>query len=590
MIDSANQHPVHALLSHESNVSYRIPPYQREYSWQKTQWEELFQDLVEADGQHFLGTIITLNKTTDVVQGSVLELIDGQQRMTTLTLLLAAVHSILKEQYEDLTDDQRFDLVSLSRHLTRNGEPRLTPQTQGHNRDDYRHVLSDAGLAVTWSWVAYYPARKMSKCFHYFRGAIHKLAETESTDLVSTAMRILDATKQAVLVKIEVATHADAFVLFASLNNRGMPLTPVDLIKNHVLAEAERKDVLHVDDAFRLWSLMLSNLGDAYGDHERFLRHYYNAFKSELPEIANASVATKSKLIRIYETLLSDDLHSRVQAMVAASAVYGRITGTLRNDEPSELDRVLRQLTRAQGAPSYVLMLWLISKRASLGLADSDLITITKRLIAFFVRRNLSGTPQTYALPQLFIDIITSVAALDANDDVADAVSSHLSKVSVSDEEFRIRLSGPIYLENTDVARFILTTLCEDAMTKETWVDLWKWEKGRYVWTIEHVAPQGANLPPEWVEMLGGTEAAADAQEVEVHRLGNLTITAYNSTLSNKGFLSKRDRTDSSNRFIGYRNGLSLNADLATKEAWTVQDIEKRTQELVTKALVRFPV
>ena len=67
VIKSANQYPVHMLLSNEGNLMYRIPPYQREYSWQKAQWEELFQDLIEADGAHFLGTIITLNMTTDAV-------------------------------------------------------------------------------------------------------------------------------------------------------------------------------------------------------------------------------------------------------------------------------------------------------------------------------------------------------------------------------------------------------------------------------------------------------------------------------------------------------------------------------------------
>lgn len=67
---------------------YRVPTYQREYSWQKGQWEDLFEDLVEADGAHFLGTIITLDQTTDQLAGGVLEVIDGQQRLTTLTLLL----------------------------------------------------------------------------------------------------------------------------------------------------------------------------------------------------------------------------------------------------------------------------------------------------------------------------------------------------------------------------------------------------------------------------------------------------------------------------------------------------------------------
>ena len=127
-------------------------------------------------------------------------------------------------------------------------------------------------------------------------------------------------------------------------------------------------------------------------------------------------------------------------------------------------------------------------------------------------------------------------------------------------------------------------------MTKETWKDLWLQEKGHFVWTIEHIAPQGSNLPSEWKEMLGGAEAAAAAQQVDVHRLGNLTITAYNSTLGNKSFAEKRDRTDPQGRFIGYRNGLALNQQLATKESWTVEDIEDRTKALAEKVIARFPL
>jgi hypothetical protein len=126
-------------------------------------------------------------------------------------------------------------------------------------------------------------------------------------------------------------------------------------------------------------------------------------------------------------------------------------------------------------------------------------------------------------------------------------------------------------------------------MTKETWNDLWAQEKGHFVWTIEHIVPQGPNLPEAWKQMLGGAVAAAEAQEVEVHRLGNLTITAYNSTLGNKSFAEKRDRTDVKGRFIGYKNGLALNKWLATKESWTVADIETRTRELALQAATRFP-
>jgi hypothetical protein len=589
VIKSANQYPIHVLFSHESNLIYRIPPYQREYSWQKAQWEALFQDLIEAEGAHFLGTIITLNQTTDAVHSGVLEVIDGQQRATTLTLLLAAVYSVLKENRDDLDDDTRTDMVNLGRQLVRkaDGEPRVTPQTQGNNSADYRTVLAEAGLQVDAEKKPYYPMRRMAKCFQYFRASIAALAEADGVDSVKAAMRLLNAVQHAIVVKIEVANHADAFVLFESLNNRGMPLTPVDLIKNHLLAESERKGVMHVDDAFKLWNEMLTNLGDNYAIHERFLRHYYNAFKSELKEVPNAPVATRTKLIRIYESLLAGNIKKTVDNLVEASKIYGRVTCVADSGAPNQLDASLRQLMRAQGAPSYVLVMWLLSKRSALAMTEADITAVADRLTSFFVRRNLTGYPQTYALPKLFMTIIEEIAKRDG-DAVTDIVSQHLADASSSDDEFRRLLEGPIYEENTDVARFILTTLSEDAMTKETWNDLWAQENGHYVWTIEHIVPQGANLPVEWKEMLGGAEAAAAAQRADVHRLGNLTITAYNSTLGNKSFAEKRDRTDSKGLFIGYRNGLALNQQLAIKESWAVTDIEERTKTLAEKVIARF--
>jgi hypothetical protein len=591
VIKSANQYPVHALLSYEGNLIYRVPPYQREYSWQKAHWEDLFQDLIEADGAHFLGTIITLNATTDAVPGSVLELIDGQQRMTTLTLLLAAVYSVLRQHYDELDEDTRTDVTNLGRQLVRKaeGEPRVTLQIQGHNRDDYRTVLADAGLKVAPLRKPYFPLRRVAKCFNYFCSSISKLAESEGIDPVKAALRVREAVEQAILVKIEVANHADAFVLFESLNNRGMPLTPVDLIKNHLLAESERKRVMNVDDAFQLWNEMLTNLGDNYATQERFLRHYYNAFKAELPEIPNAPVATRTNLIRIYETLLSTNIKSGTEALVAASRIYGRVTCVTETDSPTKLDDSLRQLMRAQGAPSYVLLMWLLNKQPDLKLSEDHLVQVADRLTSFFVRRNLTGYPQTYALPKLFMTIIEKISA-HAGAEVLQIVAQELRYASSSDSEFRNRLEGPIYEDAADLARFILTTLSEDAMTKETWQDLWAQEKGHFVWTIEHILPQGANLPEAWKQMLGGAQAAAEAQEADVHRLGNLTITAYNSTLGNKSFADKRDRTDAKGRFIGYRNGLALNESMAAKESWTVADIETRTSELAKRAAARFPL
>ena len=127
-------------------------------------------------------------------------------------------------------------------------------------------------------------------------------------------------------------------------------------------------------------------------------------------------------------------------------------------------------------------------------------------------------------------------------------------------------------------------------MTRETWVDLWKMDGKQYVWTIEHIFPQGENIPKAWVNMIadGDRDLAIEYQRSHVHKLGNLTITGFNSSLGNKSFEEKRDRADRKGRAVGFKNGLKLNEDLANAETWSVKQINARTKKLVDKAIKCF--
>lgn len=596
MIQSATQYPVRTLLDAQSNLTYVIPPYQREYSWQRGQWENLFQDLLEAEGQHFLGTIITLNNSTDTMNPR-LELIDGQQRLTTLSILLAACYSVLVEHREELDSEQSFGVQNLGRQLVVAGTkaPRLVLQTQGENRKDYHWMLHHAGLPVDEVESSRCRQRRIMRCFKHFRAAVLELAEepdvpgAPTTTAPEAAHRVMNAVNNAIIVKIEVSTASDAFTLFESLNNRGLPLSPVDLIKNQFLALSDARGDMSVEDAFALWNGMLRNLGDSYNDHERFLRHYYNAFISELPPVASASLATKKNLIRIFETLFKNDLTGQMQKLVAASELFGRIACTREPDEPTRLDRAYQNLNRVQAAPSFVLLLWLEAHAEEKNLTERDLTIVTDMLVSFFTRRNVTGYPATYALPRIFMGVIKDSLDRDGPD-ILRVVATTLRRNSSDDETFRSRLAQDLYMENVDAARFVLTSLSEQGMTEENRRDLWERNSDRYVWTIEHILPQGENLPDAWIDMLGGPDAAARAQAGYAHKLGNLTFSVYNSNLGNRGFLDKRDHRDTNGNFIGYRNGIPLNADLATKESWGPAEIQERTEHLVDRALARFPL
>ncbi|WP_169923383.1 DUF262 domain-containing protein [Paramicrobacterium agarici] len=597
MIKSVGQNPLHELLSSDTNIVYHIPAYQREYSWGRSHWDALFDDLLEEErgSGHFLGTIICVNRTQDAAHESVLELVDGQQRMTTLSLLLLALYKSLNMIVDELDEEQRADLVGLRKMLTlRNPtRARLRPQTQNSNSDDYLTLLREAGLDVGGPSTTYVGVRRLAKALSHFQQRLDNYVESSDEQRTACLLSFYSRVKRSILVKLEVESNADAFMLFESLNNRGLPLTPIDLIKTSILSVADRTDGTSTESAYESWSRWLDVLGDDYTDQERFFRQFYNGFKNEWNlGVKGVSVATRSNLIRTYEEILKSDLPTFLDRMDTATSAYGKIVNSTASDDSSHLSDALRDLARAQAAPSYMLVMYYLVERARWGLTDSDITDLVRFFTKFSIRRNLTNTPPTYDLDRLFIDIIETTPSGDAG-----AVKAHvfdrLISVSASDDEFTSQLRGPIYEENSAVTRFVLIALARSRMTRETVKDLWErvpqgGGKRVYLWTIEHVLPQGSALPSTWIADLGGVENAREIQERSAHKLGNLTLSGYNSTLSNKSFADKRDRTDNQGRPVGYKNGISLNETLARSDAWTEADIDARTEELVPQILELF--
>jgi len=591
MIKSVNNYPVSQIFDIEAGVVYAIPRYQREYTWGKNQWENLFDDVLENDPGYFLGSIICINQSTDALSVQKLELVDGQQRLTTLSLLFASVYHALKSHETDLDDEQRVELINLKRKLVlKKGDDqiRLIPQIQNNNNSDYRAVLAEIGVISECDVPAFAGNRKIFRAYRYFQDRIDEMANSRSNRL-GAIMEFLDKVNHACLVKIEVASHADAYTLFESLNNRGMPLTAIDLIKNKLLARLESIEPGKVDHYFGHWNRLLGYLGDDYAIQERFFRQYYNAFKDQLKAVHQVPVATRSNLIQIYEKLINHDAKDCLQKISAAGRLYSLILSRNQDDALNGLEKPLKDLERIQGAPSYLLMLYLLVRKDELELTNAHLTSIVELLVRFFVRRNLTDTPPTRDLTRLFMTVIDKISGLRA-DAIPQSIEQQLVAVSATDEAFKRKLEGPIYEENSGVTRFILCALTEQAMTKESWVDLWRFENKQFVWTIEHIFPQGENIPQSWITMIadGDEIKAKEIQQTHVHKLGNLTISGFNSALGNKSFEDKRDRVDRQGRAVGYKNGLKLNEDLAAAAGWSVDQIDSRTDKLVQQVTQLF--
>ena len=224
-----------------------------------------------------------------------------------------------------------------------------------------------------------------------------------------------------------------------------------------------------------------------------------------------------------------------------------------------------------------------------MSLQDEQINRIVKILITFFVRRNVTDVPGTRKLILLFIDIV-GVIHDHSGEEIVSMIKEQLKSVSAPESQFEEKLRGPIYAELTDATRFILCSIDEKNRTKEIHTDLWVRNNKQYIWTIEHIFPEGENIPDCWVTMIAGEgnrEQANEYREKYVHTLGNLTITGYNSNLSNMSFEDKRDRIKDG-KYIGYRNGLYLNQDVVSEDGWTVDRIAARTEKLVNMLLAMY--
>jgi uncharacterized protein with ParB-like and HNH nuclease domain len=174
----------------------------------------------------------------------------------------------------------------------------------------------------------------------------------EVSDLCDLVTKI----NQLNFVQITVGSQSDAFILFESLNNSGIPLSAIDIIKNKLLAEMERKHQVDIDDSLERWQKIINALSDV-AEQERFLRHFYNAFKHlHTIVVKDITRATKSQIIRIYESLIKRDARIVFAELTEKAALYGAL---LRPSDhyPVPLARHLEELQRIGAASAYQILL-----------------------------------------------------------------------------------------------------------------------------------------------------------------------------------------------------------------------------------------
>ena len=386
------------------------------------------------------------------------------------------------------------------------------------------------------------------------------------------------------VVKIEVSSYSDAYVLFQSLNNRGTPLLATDLIKTNMLSEMEKNNIMSLDESYKKWQQIINNLIDDPVVNERFLRQYYNAFKTNQKFVTVAKKfprATRTNLIKVYnDNLIPKYPDFLFKELLDKSEIYGDIVKGC-YPESERISNNLMDLTHVRGVPAYAFLLYLLSEFHDTALIEE----VTEYIVKWYARRNLTDFPATRNADTIFIKLIESCRIKKKEGITSKFILNELKGNMSSIDVVKNKINGDIYRDNPDISRFLLSKIEECHMSKERKVNLWEKTQNGLVFTIEHIFPEGENIPREWINMIanGDENLAKKNQEQYVHKVGNLTLTAYNSNLSNLSFKKKRDRTDKQGIPIGYKNGFYLNHDLKDKDIWNVDEIKMRGGKLISE-------
>lgn len=598
MINSVQDYHISHYFNPDGAQSFFIPKYQREFVWGKDNWEALLNDVEDSPPGHFLGSIICINNQKDAMAGGRLELIDGQQRFTTITLLFCALFQKLASlPEEDKDDDLKVELANLKRRLfiKSTGRWRFEPSEQAQNKADLQYILHQIFPKEVSApkGLSYFGNRRIARAYYYFTDKLKPATSDE-------AKKLLEKLKMAILIKIEVPSHSDAFILFETINNRGIPLSAIDIIKNNLLAELDKKPNYGIDRAFDEWKELVDLLPDST-IQERFLRQLYNGFRYlKSVQLRSCPRATRTNLITIYDTLLRKRPVWLFKKLQIQGKVYSQLINpaeakTAWNDSTAA---ALQDLQRLGAAPAYTFLIWANQVAISQKWDEKDLIgPVATILSKWFFWRNLTDTPPTRELDLMFMGLISDLLKQIKIAKIFDPKTfvsasrewllTRMATASACDEA----LNGGLYVENYDITRFLLSKLEEAHQTVETKRDLWARDASdRPIFTVEHILPKTENLSAEWTKMLeDGVSDKADAIRVRcAHQLGNLTLSGYNAKLGTMDFLRKRDRQNETKDYIGYKNNLYLNSELAALDKWNEAAIIARTDKMIAEVKALF--
>jgi len=540
----------------KKSPQFVIPIYQRTYSWTERECHQLWEDILrtgrdDAIPAHFTGSIVYIEKGLyQVSSQSSLLVIDGQQRLTTVMLLLEA----LARRVNDVEPVDGFSAKKLRNYYL------LNPLEEGER--GFKLLLTQTDK---WSLLALMqqkaqppePSLRLTKNFAMFEERVQALSAADLTRLCKGLAKLM-------IVDIALSRDQDnPQLIFESMNSTGRELSQADLIRNFILMGLDSAQQTRLYQEH--WRPMEVAFGqEAYGTHfDSFMRHYLTLKTGEIPNVRAVYEAFKRHVrspgvaAAGVDTLVAD-IHTYAGYYCAMA---------LRKEPVKALASAFQDLRELKVDVAFPFLLELYDDYAQDWLLTGDFVQAVRLVEAYVFRRAVCAIP-TNSLNKTFANFGRTLK----KDRYIESIQAQLLTLPSyrrfpRDEEFKRELSVRD-LYNFPRRGYWLRRLENHERKEHVPVD---------EYTIEHILPQNENLSAAWRQALGSEWQ--QVQENWLHTLGNLTLTGYNAEYSDRPFAEKRDMQG------GFKESpLRLNEGLGTLDSWNQDSIRRRAERLALQA------
>ncbi len=519
----------------KASLQFRVPIYQRTYDWTKENMRQLFDDVVKAGRDkkqryHFIGAITCVPMRTRIGEVEKYQLIDGQQRITSLMLLLRALKDAPNRI--EATDGKINQIL-------------FNTDEKDDGTTYHKMILLDDDDRAFREIMRSGTANKSSNIAANFRSIATWLRD-EDADSIWYGIQSLSA------VMIKIYEKDDAQAIFESMNSTGLNLSPTDMIQNYMLMAKDPVWQKRVYNEY--WLPMEKRFSENGREFDEFFRCYLMKENKEFVSTSNVYREFKKHMAgrERDEEIREIERHSEYYAIMGAPS-----------DSNHELKREILNIWRQGANVANPLLLRIIADHDEGIVSREDAQRILQLVDSYLVRSHVCGTLK--GGNKFFPDLIKRIDEKRYTKSIEEAlVPKAVTRRFPSDETFGNQLEHfPLYMSRA-VCKYVLFRL-ENGRSKEQmdWDDI----------EIEHIMPQA--LSDTWKSDLGA--GWRDLHEKYIHTIGNLTLTAYNQELGNKKFAKKRE--------IYRKSRILMNRYIADTEKWTGDEIRRRAKLLAGEAV-----